>query len=85
MNTVHITKVPVRQSNAYNNIIRLATMRWAILDQLKNPSHGFEKAIQNHFKSKKNEIIQECTEWTKNTTYKPKEYEKYLHEIVSLL
>lgn len=31
------------------------------VDQLKNPSKGFETVIQNHFKLKKNLVLEEVT------------------------
>ena len=47
----------------YNENIRLANMQWAILDQLKNPSFGFEDVIKKHFSLKKEQVLKECEFW----------------------
>ena len=56
-----------RSSFTYNDNIRLQNMKWAILDQIKNPTPGFEDAIKNHFKMKKEEIIQIADIWIDET------------------
>jgi ubiquitin-protein ligase len=45
-----------QQSISYNNEIKLGTIKYAILNQLKYPEEGFEDAIKNHFKLKKDII-----------------------------
>eukprot|EP01122_Echinamoeba_exundans_P001349 TRINITY_DN11423_c0_g1_i1.p1 TRINITY_DN11423_c0_g1~~TRINITY_DN11423_c0_g1_i1.p1 ORF type:complete len:3880 (+),score=662.12 TRINITY_DN11423_c0_g1_i1:92-11731(+) len=52
-------------SNAYNENIKLGTLRWAILEQLRSPAKGFEDIISTHFKLKKQEVIKQCDSWLK--------------------
>jgi len=40
-------------------------VRWAILEQLRKPSPGFDEAIKTHFKLKKDDIIKQCDDWVK--------------------
>eukprot|EP01120_Amphizonella_sp_Union-15-10_P006964 TRINITY_DN2302_c0_g1_i1.p1 TRINITY_DN2302_c0_g1~~TRINITY_DN2302_c0_g1_i1.p1 ORF type:complete len:364 (+),score=68.65 TRINITY_DN2302_c0_g1_i1:1-1092(+) len=54
-----------QQSKAYNEGIKIATLKWALLDQLKSPSPGFEEAIKIHFRLKRDEIMEQCYEWLK--------------------
>ena len=55
-----------KQSNEYNEVIRAGTLKWAILEQLKNPSAGFEEAIKLHFKLKKELLLKQCADWAKD-------------------
>ena len=50
-------------SRSYNENIRLETLRWAMFDQLKVPSPGFEDVIRTHFKLKRNVIQAEVQQW----------------------
>jgi len=59
MNTAEGTK----QSVQYNEVIRVATLQWAIIDQLKHPSPGFEEAIKIHFRLKRDDIMKHCQKW----------------------
>jgi hypothetical protein len=34
----------------YNSELRLATLRWAVLQQLKKPPPGLEDVVRAHFK-----------------------------------
>ena len=52
-----------KQNKSYNENIRYQNMKWAILDQLKNPSKGFETVIKTHFSLKKDKILEECNKW----------------------
>ena len=38
-------------------------VRWAIIEQIKKPSPGFEEPIKVHFKLKKDQIMKQCHEW----------------------
>lgn len=57
------TKDGDKESRIYNYQIRLNTMKWAILEQLKNPNKNFEKMIKKHFFLKKDIILKECLKW----------------------
>jgi len=57
-----------KQSKAYVDNIRVQTIRWAMVDQLKNPSPGYEDAIKTHFKLKKQVIYREIQQWLKDSS-----------------
>lgn len=52
-----------KKNKIYNYEIRLNTMKWGILEQLKNPNKNFEKIIKKHFSLKKDIILEECLKW----------------------
>jgi ubiquitin-protein ligase len=51
------------ESSLYNETIRLGTLRWAILDHLRNPPKGFEQVAQEHFTIKRVPIMKTCLRW----------------------
>jgi len=51
----------------YKDNIRNNNLRVAILNQLKNPPEGFEEFTINHFKAKKDEILQIADIWKNET------------------
>lgn len=59
------TKTGDKESKNYNNNIRLYTMRHAMSDLIENPLKytGFEKIIKNHFKLKKDHILNIAKKW----------------------
>jgi len=57
-----------KQSKAYIDNIRVQSIRWAMVDQLKNPSPGYEDVIKNHFKLKKALIYREIQQWIKDSS-----------------
>ncbi|KAK3576772.1 hypothetical protein CHS0354_014586 [Potamilus streckersoni] len=50
-------------SREYDANIRQATVKWAMLEQLRNPSPCFREVIQNHFWLKRHRILQQCQVW----------------------
>ncbi|CAL8111027.1 unnamed protein product [Orchesella dallaii] len=52
-----------RSSREYNAGIQIATVEWAMLDQLRNPSPCFKEIVQKHFWMKKGEILNQCEQW----------------------
>jgi ubiquitin-protein ligase len=50
----------------YNNDIYAQTIKLAMIEQIKNPILGFEDVIKNHFKLKKNQIINQVDNWLIN-------------------
>lgn len=44
--------------------LRVGTLQWAIAAQLASPSPGFEDAIKEHFKLKKDHILKTMEKWT---------------------
>ena len=61
-------------SKLYNNNIQYENIRWAMIDQLNNPPPGYEDVVKNHFKIKKNDIINVVDKWNleSNEKYKSK-------------
>ena len=57
------TELGLARSIDYNNKIYPNTVKLAMIDMIKNPPKGFENIISNHFKFKKNDIINTVTKW----------------------
>lgn len=71
-------------SKDYSANIQLQCLKWAIVDQLKNPSPGFEDVIKIHFKLKKDLVVSEVKEWIKNQqTYNQKSMEEMLQTFIT--
>jgi ubiquitin-protein ligase len=51
------------KSKIYNYNIQYENIRWAMIDQINNPPYGYEDVIKNHFKLKKNDIINTIDKW----------------------
>lgn len=52
-----------RKNEAYSNIVRYSNIKFAMIQQLRNPPKGFETVIKRHFYLKKEEILEECHQW----------------------
>jgi ubiquitin-protein ligase len=50
-------------NDKYNQPVRYNTMLLAMINQLKNPSFGFEEVIKTHFKLMKNKIYHKLDSW----------------------
>ena len=50
-------------NEGYSNVVRYFNTKYAMLDQIRNPSKGFESVIRRHFYLKKKEIIEEVNKW----------------------
>jgi ubiquitin-protein ligase len=77
------TETGKKKSFDYNDKVRLNNLKWAIVNQLKKPSKGFEDIIMRHFYYKKDNIIKLLEKWSlesKNT-----EFNKYFDEAKELL
>ena len=46
-----------------NSQLQLDTMRWAMLDVLRNPRPGFEGAIRAHFRALRAPLLAQCQAW----------------------
>lgn len=57
------TRTGEEQSKKYNENIRLAAVEWAMLNQLRHPSPGFEKAIRTHFYLKREYVLKTVEQW----------------------
>ncbi|XP_065205955.1 uncharacterized protein LOC135835562 [Planococcus citri] len=54
-----------QSSKTYNSNIMSATVQWAMLDQIRNPSPCFKDIIHAHFWLKQNEIREQVAKWSK--------------------
>ena len=54
-----------RKNEAYSNIVRYCNIKFAMIENLKNPPKGFETVIKRHFYLKKDEILDEVRKWVK--------------------
>jgi hypothetical protein len=45
-----------------------STIKYAMTNMIKNPPCGFEDVVHNHFKLKKDEIINNTLIWEQNAT-----------------
>lgn len=54
-----------KKNEAYCNIVRYCNIKFAMIDQLRNPPKGFETVIRRHFYLKKDEIMEEVRKWQK--------------------
>ncbi|XP_044597131.1 baculoviral IAP repeat-containing protein 6 isoform X2 [Cotesia glomerata] len=52
-----------QSSQEYNANICLATVKWAMLDQIKNPCPCFKDVIHTHFWIKRHEIVAQLESW----------------------
>jgi len=54
------------KSDAYNEEKQPHTINLGMIDMIKNPPQGFEDVVRNHFKMKKDEIINRTLIWEQN-------------------
>ncbi|XP_028323473.1 baculoviral IAP repeat-containing protein 6 isoform X3 [Gouania willdenowi] len=52
-----------QSSREYDGNIRQATVKWAMLEQMRNASPCFKEVIHKHFYLKRVEIMSQCEEW----------------------
>jgi len=55
-----------KKNEGYSNIIRYCNIKYAMLEQIKNPPKGFETIIKRHFYLKKDEILSDLHKWIKD-------------------
>ncbi len=80
MNTAHGKK----NSDLYNDNIRYETVRVAMIGMLKNKVDSYESFIEQHFKFKKDEIIEVVSKWYEESSNKEK-FKKVYDELLLLL
>ncbi len=73
-----------KKSQEYNDNIRLQTLRWAIVDKIKNPPKGFEEFTKEHFRMKKKEILDVVKVWLEETKF-IEEMKSLRKELIGLL
>jgi len=83
---MHTSKGKER-SNIYNEDTYPHTIKLAMIDMLIHPPQGFEEIIKQHFKFKKNEIMNTITKWNKNAKnpWNKTEIEKYSTQLNLLI
>jgi ubiquitin-protein ligase len=79
------TKQGKINSFEYKDKIRNGTMLIAILNQFKNPPLGFEEFTKEHFRMKKNEIINTVEGWIKESKVFKDSLKIYLDEFKELI
>jgi len=47
----------------YNAVVRSATLRYAMLDYLRNPHKGFEEVSRRHFAACRRRIVAQARRW----------------------
>lgn len=52
-----------RKNEGYSNIIKYCNIKFAMLDQIRNPPKGFETVLRRHFYLKRDEILKDCRAW----------------------
>lgn len=69
-----------RKNEGYSNIVRIGNIKYAMIDQIKNPPKGFEDIIHRHFYLKKKEILEECEKWITYSQTREAAYTNLTHE-----
>ncbi|KAL4475099.1 hypothetical protein ABPG74_001795 [Tetrahymena malaccensis] len=59
-----------KKNEAYSNIVRYSNIKYAMIQNIRNPPEGFEDVIKRHFYLKKDEILKECEGWIERSTKK---------------
>lgn len=49
----------------YNGDLHVHTVRYAMLEQLRNPPAGCEDIIKVHFAIQKDAVLRQCSQWLK--------------------
>jgi ubiquitin-protein ligase len=73
-----------KQSCLYNDSIRYETLRVAMVGMLKNKIEGYETFIEQHFKFKKDEIIEVVDKWY-NESYHKDRFKIVYDELLELI
>eukprot|EP00581_Thalassiosira_minuscula_P007282 CAMPEP_0183709898 /NCGR_PEP_ID=MMETSP0737-20130205/5843_1 /TAXON_ID=385413 /ORGANISM="Thalassiosira miniscula, Strain CCMP1093" /LENGTH=1734 /DNA_ID=CAMNT_0025938115 /DNA_START=280 /DNA_END=5484 /DNA_ORIENTATION=- len=58
------TRAGQKGSARYNNTLRLSTLRYAIIEQLKSPPKGFEDVTRRHFSMNRKRLMVQAKIWT---------------------
>ena len=62
------------ENEGYSNVVRYCNIKYAMIEQMRNPPKGFETVVRRHFYLKKAEILAEAKQWielakTKDASY----------------
>lgn len=69
----------------YSDERRYQTLRVAIVNQIKNPPHGYENFVKEHFRMKKDEIYQTVEQWISESIKYKEHMQKQYDELKKLL
>jgi len=72
-------------SLAYSEERMPSTIKYAMADMIRNPPQGFEEIIYNHFRLKKDEIINSTLIWENNATKYKQSIKTNRDELIELL
>lgn len=81
---MHTPKGKLNSDN-YNEERQPHTINLAMISMLKNPPNGFEEIVNNHFKMKKDEIINRTLIWEQNAKKHGTMITTYRKELILLL
>jgi len=68
------------KNEAYSNIVRYCNIKFAMIDQIKKPSKGFEEAIRRHFYLKKEMILTEVRQWIERSKTAEAKYTSFSYD-----
>ena len=68
------------KNEAYSNIVRYANVKFAMIEQIKKPSKGFEEVIKRHFYLKKDQILKEVKGWIERSKTAVAKYTSFSYD-----
>jgi ubiquitin-protein ligase len=81
---MHTPKGKLNSEN-YNEERQPHTINLAMINMLKNPPNGFEEVVNNHFKMKREEIINRTLIWEQNAKKHGNMIKSYRKELIELM
>ena len=75
----------ITESNKYNDLIQSKTIQLAMIDMIQKPPIGFEEVVINHFKMKKEEIINKTLIWQQSNQYDKNNLTSRRNELLAIL
>jgi len=74
-----------QRSNTYNEERQPHTINLAMINMIKNPPNGFEEIVKNHFRMKKDEIINRTLIWEQTASKHKTLIQSNRNELIKLL
>jgi hypothetical protein len=68
------------KNEAYSNIVRYANIKFAMIEQIRKPSKGFEEVIKRHFYLKKEQILKEVKGWIERSKTAVAKYTSFSYD-----
>ena len=66
------TEIGKLKCKEYNNNLHIETIKWCMINMINNPPSGYEEVVLNHFKIKKQQIIEQVDKWLEESENKYK-------------